>query len=415
MPRRTLASACLAVAATLVGLLPGVVGPAAASSCSAWTSENVPPATIRVFRHAAGTIDTVSFKPYVKNVLSREWIGSWTAQSLQSGALIVRNYAWYQVLHWRGGVDASGACFDIRDDTWDQVYDPSQPTWSTAASAVDATWGGLVYRDGHIFPTYYNAGAVNEACGANANGWKAYQWGTQACGLSGMSPGQIVAKYYYPGVTVTGLGTPNPTPSPSPTPVPTPSPRPTPTPTPRPTPTPTPRPTATPTAKPSASLTATPSPTPTPHATPALTPTPRPTATPTRQPSPSPTALPTPPANQQLPGGGQSNLTNSSAPPPPPSADPTPVVASRNASPPEGPLETGGRIATGADLDVLLSVLNASAADAAPLGTAAANPSAPDPRLLLFRERFGAAVEAFVSTVAFELGAGRAMAELPRP
>ena len=413
MPRRTFASACLAVAATLVGLLPGVVGPAAASSCSAWTSETAPPATIRVFRHATGTIDTVSFRPYVKNVLSREWIGSWTAQSLQAGALIVRNYAWYQVLHWRGGVNAAGACFDIRDDTADQVYDPSQPTWSTSASAVDATWAGLVYQDGHIFPTYYNAGAVNEACGANANGWKAYQWGTQACGLSGMSPGQIVAKYYYPGLTVTGLGTPTPTPNPTPSPSPTPGP----TPTLRPTPTPTPRPTATPTARPSATATPRPSPTPTPHATPVPTPTPRPTATPTPQPSPSPTALPTPPTNQQLPGGGQSNLTNSSAPPPPPSANPTAVVASRNVTPPEGPIETGGRIATGADLGVLLAVLDASAPDAIALGTSAtaANSSAPDPRLLLFRERFGDAVEAFVSAVAFELGAGRAIAELPRP
>src|SRR5437879_12490932 len=95
MPRRTLASACLAVAATLVGLLPGLVGPAAASSCSAWTSETVPPPTIRVFRRASGTIDTVSFRPYTKNVLSRAWIGSWTAQSLQSGARLVLNHAWY--------------------------------------------------------------------------------------------------------------------------------------------------------------------------------------------------------------------------------------------------------------------------------------------------------------------------------
>ncbi len=185
MPRRTLAAACLAVSGLLVSLLPGLVGPVAGSSCSAWTSETLPPPTIRVFRHASGTVNTVSFKPYTKNVLSREWIGSWTTESLRSGALLARNYAWYQVLHWRGGVDASGACFDIRDDTWDQVYDPSLPTWSTAAAAVDATWSALVHRDGHIFPTYYNAGGVNEACGANANGWKAYQWETQACGLAG--------------------------------------------------------------------------------------------------------------------------------------------------------------------------------------------------------------------------------------
>src|SRR5207302_8181011 len=115
MPRRTLASACLAVAVTLVGLLPGLVGPAAASSCSSWTSESAPPPTIRVYRHATGTIDTVSFRPYVKNVLSREWIGSWTAQSLQSGALIVRYYAWYPVLHWPRGGDASRRCVDICD------------------------------------------------------------------------------------------------------------------------------------------------------------------------------------------------------------------------------------------------------------------------------------------------------------
>ena len=415
MPRRTLASACLAVAATLVGLLPAVVGPVAASSCSAWTSESVPPPTIRVFRHATGTIDTVSFKPYVKNVLSREWIGSWAAQSLQSGALIVRNYAWYQVLHWRGGVTASGACFDIRDDTADQVYDPSQATWSTASTAVDATWAGLVYQNGHIFPTYYNAGAVNEACGANANGWKAYQWGTQACGLAGMNAGQIVLKYYYPSVTVTGLGTPTPTPSPMPTAGPTPTPLPTPTPTPHPPPTPTPHPTPTPTPKPSASVSATPTPTATPH----VTPTPKATATPTptRQPTPTPTPapLPTPPANQQLPGGGQSNLTNSSAPPPPPPPNPTPMVATRKAASPAGPLETGGRIATGSDLDVLLAVLDASAAAEPPLATSAAGGSSPDPRLLLFRARFADAFEAFVNAVALELGGIKATADLPRP
>jgi len=392
MPRRTLVSACLAVTATVVALLPGLVGPVAASSCSAWTSETVPPPTIRVFRHASGTVDTVSFKPYTKNVLSREWIGSWTAPSLQSGALIVRNYAWYQVLHWRGGVNASGACFDIRDDTWDQVYDPSQPTWSTAAAAVEATWSALVYRDGHIFPTYYNAGAVNEACGANANGWKAYQWGTQACGLRGLTASQIVLTYYYPGVTVTGLGTSSQSPIPSATPSPTP--HPTATPTPRPTPAPTPHATASPTAKPTASGSATPSATPTP------TPTLRPTPTPRPTPSPTPSPLPAPPANQQLPGGGQSNLANASAPPPPPAPHPTPVVASRNAKPPAGPLEASGQIATGTDLDVLLATLGSSPVD---------------PRLVLFRERFPEAIEAFVGAIALEVSGRGSLAALPRP
>jgi len=404
MPRRAVVSACLAVSSLIVGLLPGFAGPVAGSSCSAWTSETLPPPTIRVFRHATGTIDIVSFKPYTKNVLSREWIGSWTTESLRAGALIVRNYAWYQVLHWRGGVDASGACFDIRDDTWDQVYDPSQPTWTTAAAAVDATWGGLVHQNGHIFPTYYNAGGVGEACGANANGWKAYQWGTQACGLAGLTATQIVLVYYYSGVTVTGLGGPSPSPSPSPTP----TPASTPTPTPKATPTPTPHPTASPTAKPSGTPTATPTGTPTPAPTPR--PTPRPTPAPTATPSATP--LPTPPPTQQLPGGGQASVSGASTPPAPPPQQPKPTVATKGVAPVSGPMDVTGHIATGTDLDTLLAALAGPEAQAASADAAAPRV---DARLLLFRERFPQAMQAFLDAVALELGGPGALAAVTRP
>ena len=54
---------------------------------------------IRVYRQATGAVDTVDFRTYLKNVLSREWIGWWTTESLRSGALAVQAYAWYQVLH----------------------------------------------------------------------------------------------------------------------------------------------------------------------------------------------------------------------------------------------------------------------------------------------------------------------------
>ncbi len=349
MARRILATAVLAVATLLGGLVPGALPRVAASSCTGWTSESSPPPTIRVYRHVSGNVDTVDFKTYAKNVLSREWIGSWTTESLRSGALAVRNYAWYQVLHWRGGVNADGQCFDLRDDTWDQVYDPSQRTWSTAAAAVDDTWSWRVYKSGHIFPTYYNAGDIGEACGANANGWKAYQWGTQACGLNGLSASEIILTYYYPGVTVTGApgasSTPTPTPTPAPTATPTATASPTPTPTPTPAPTATPTATASPTASPSPSPGATPvtsptgtpspSPSPTVTATPTFVPTPTPTARPTARPTPvvtpaptpKPVSLATPPADQQLPGGGQMTVSNTSAPPPAPPDDPTPVVA----------------------------------------------------------------------------------------
>ena len=314
MSRRPLVAALLAVLTSVLVAAPGVAPRAAAASCSNWTSQVDPPPTIRVYRHATGAVETVDFGNYTRNVLSREWIGSWTAESLRSGAVAVKSYAWYQVLHWRGGMNAANQCFDLRDDTVDQVYDPSKPTWNTASAAVDATWATRVLKSGAIFPTYYNAGDAGEACGANANGWRMYQWGTQACGLDGKTAAQILLTYYYPNVTVTDApgsdGTPSP--SPSATPVPTPTPTPVPTATPAATPTPVP-------SGPPASATPVPSPVPT------AAPTPIPTA--------APTPLPTPPPVQELPGGGQSGIEGAAAPPPPPPSDPEPVVAS--------PLATG--------------------------------------------------------------------------
>ena len=194
--------ATVLAAIALAALLAPVATPppiSAAGECGTYRSETVPPSTIRVYRTASGAVDTVDFRTYLKNVLSREWISSWTTESLRSGALAVKNYAWYQVIHWRGYQNAGGTCFDVFDSTRDQHYDPSRPTYAAMAAAVDATWGTLAHKGGRIFPTYYNAGQPNEACGAGANGWQMFQWGTQACGLAGKSAAQIMA-IYYPGV-----------------------------------------------------------------------------------------------------------------------------------------------------------------------------------------------------------------------
>lgn len=269
----------------------------AAGECGTYRSETVPPPTIRVYRTATGAVDTIDFRTYVKNVLSREWISSWTTESLRSGALAVKNYAWYQVIHWRGYTTAGGQCFDVFDSTRDQHYDPSKPTYASMAAAVDATWATLAHKSGRIFATYYNAGQAYEACGANANGWQMFQWGTQACGLDGRSAAQILG-IYYPGVTVSAA------PAPS---VPAPTPAPTPPPTPQPTPAPTPVP-----AQPPPPGSAAPAPT--------VAPAPAPTPPPA---TPAPTPAPVPAAPVPQPGGGQSGL---SAPPPPPPPDPEPII-----------------------------------------------------------------------------------------
>jgi outer membrane biosynthesis protein TonB len=323
----------------------------AAASCGAYRSETAPPPTIRVFRTASGAVDTVDFRTYVKNVLSREWISSWTTESLRSGALAVKNYAWYQVLHWRGYVNASGQCFDVFDSTRDQHYDPSRPTYAAMAAAVDATWGTLAHKGGQIFATYYNAGQPYEACGARANGWQMFQWGTQACGLAGKSAAQIMA-IYYPGVTVSAAP---PASTPPPTPKPTPPPTPKPTPTPQPSVAPTPPPSAGPTT-----------PAPTQAATPRPTPAPTPIPTP-------PPASPPPPTAQ--PGGGQIGL---SAPPPPPPPDPEPIVVAPAGEVTDMETTTAARVAAEspdrADLREMLAGILAGEAPAEYAGAAHREP-----------------------------------------
>jgi Stage II sporulation protein len=358
VPRRALVAAGLAVLIAFAGALPTWVAPAAAASCSGWTSQSEPPPTIRVFRHATGAVETVDFRAYSKNVLSREWIGSWTTESLRSGALAVKHYAWYQVLHWRGGVNTDGACFDVRDDTYDQVYDPSKGTWAGAVAAVDATWATRVLKNGSIFPTYYNAGSAYEACGANATGWKLWQWGSQACGLAGKTAAEIVLIYYYPGVTVIEA------PAASSPPVPTASP----SSTPAPTATPVPTPTLTPV--PASSM-----------------PSPAPTATATPTPTPSPTPAPTPaPPAQELPGGGQAGLQGAVAPPPPPSSQPAPVVVEAGDDDPTAPSTVGDGSAT--EIAGFLTEVDGS-----------------DPRLAGFRSQWGPAAGRLLTVLARRLAA----------
>jgi Stage II sporulation protein len=281
-------AACALAAILLAAILVPTVGlprASAGGACGTYASETQPPPTIRVFRTATGAVDVVDFATYVKNVLSREWISSWTTESLRSGALAVKHYAWYQVIHWRGYTTPAGECFDLFDSTRDQHYDPSRPTYPSMAAAVDATWGTVALKGGRIFATYYNAGAPHEPCGAHVNGWQMFQWGTQACGLAGLSAAQIMG-VYYPGVVVSSAPPPvaPPPATPAPTPIPT--------------------PTAAPTTAPIPSAPASPAP----------------TAAPT--PSPMPSAAPEP---VLLPGGGQVGLV---APPPPPPADPEPIIVS---------------------------------------------------------------------------------------
>ena len=188
----------------------GIPGPAparAASTCTGWTSDSVPPTTIRVLRTvgpAAGTVQVVPFHDYVTVVMAAEWGPSDPAEALKAGAVTVKQYGWYRAMYWRGGTAADGSCYDVVDSPIDQVYWPEAKTPSASeVSAVDATWGISVLKSGSLFATHYTAGS-SVACGANVDGWHLYQISAMHCAEGGMVAATILQTYYDPGAQVVG-------------------------------------------------------------------------------------------------------------------------------------------------------------------------------------------------------------------
>lgn len=179
----------------------------AAATCTGWTSDSVPPTTIRVLRTAgpaSGFVQEVPFHDYVNVVMAAEWGSGNPAEVLKAGAVAVKEYAWYHAMFWRGGSAADGSCYDVVDSSMDQVYAPeTRVPAASLTAAVDATWGISIRKSTGLFATHYDAGA-NVACGANADGWHLYQVSATHCAQDGMTAAVILDTYYGPGLEIVG-------------------------------------------------------------------------------------------------------------------------------------------------------------------------------------------------------------------
>ena len=199
-------------------------------SCSGYSSNTVPPDTIRVLVHnpaanpngAIVGVQTVGFETYVENVLPNEWYPAWNAEALKAGAEAAKMYAWYWVIHWRGGTYTDPTtnqtqCYDVDDTTNYQVYKANTAVASTNA-AVQATWYTEPVENGQVFEASYcsnmncgyytptNPNAPNgsqDLCGTdpsgnpNTNGYEMSQYGSEACAQNGLNYQQILGVYYY--------------------------------------------------------------------------------------------------------------------------------------------------------------------------------------------------------------------------
>ena len=195
-----IAPAMLALVASVLLLPVAVVQPAlvqsvaAKESCTDWDSRTEPPPTIKVYRVTEGFVEKVDFKHYVMNVVSREWNVK-QRELRKAGALAVKQYAWYHVLHYRGGT-YEGQCFDVRDTTADQLFanKPAEQIPARVKRAVNATWTWRLYR-GDKFPmTGYRRGK-DLACAEDA-GYRLYVRSARKCAKQGWSAERILEKYY---------------------------------------------------------------------------------------------------------------------------------------------------------------------------------------------------------------------------
>ncbi|MFC3993796.1 SpoIID/LytB domain-containing protein, partial [Actinoplanes siamensis] len=174
-----------------------LLGTGGPTGCSTDGTNSTPPSTILVYRVGLGRVDRVDFKTYVKNVLPNEWVTSWPDASLKAGAVAVRSYAWYWALHSTRKT-SGGQCYDVRDDTADQVYRPSTAQTSTS-SAVDSTWSTRMTRNGNILQAHYCS--TTTACGAWVAGDWMSQYGSRDLANAG-STYQTILRHYYDDVAL---------------------------------------------------------------------------------------------------------------------------------------------------------------------------------------------------------------------
>ncbi len=195
-----IAPAMLAVLIGLTTLAFGSVATAAAAvpdkpdHCTNWTSKTQPPETIWVYRVNEGFVEKVDFKAYVIRVVSREWNVKQDALR-NAGAHAVKQYAWYHVLHYRGGM-FEGQCFDVRDSTQDQLYaaKPLEQIPDRVKTSVNNIWSWRLLRDGKFIMTGYRRGKDNP-CAADA-GWKLFAISGGNCARKGWSTARILRVYY---------------------------------------------------------------------------------------------------------------------------------------------------------------------------------------------------------------------------
>lgn len=138
-------------------------------------------------------VKTVQFDEYVINSLPNEWMPSWNKESLQSGAMAVKMFAWYKILH---PMKLDGWEYDLDNTTNFQVFREGNRFGMTD----DAHWAirNLAYTmpDGTIVELNYRAGYQQNPNWQYRNANMMAQWGSQYWAEQGYNMLRILQWYY---------------------------------------------------------------------------------------------------------------------------------------------------------------------------------------------------------------------------
>jgi hypothetical protein len=200
--RRFAMGGMVALLALTGTLFTATAAPVAASggSCTGWTSRVTPPKTIRVLLVRSGVVRTVPFHTYVARVMaSGEWPTYLPHGTLVAGGFAVKQYAWYHALkghHRSGYVNRAGRCYDVRNDTNDQLYSQGAHPTKKQLRALDQLWQISLRRNGRFILTGYRAANTSNRCAADIDGWHLFERSASHCSRIGMSGLDILRHYY---------------------------------------------------------------------------------------------------------------------------------------------------------------------------------------------------------------------------
>jgi len=138
-------------------------------------------------------VKTVPFENYVYDSLPNEWVPAWEQESLQAGAMAVKMFAWYHVLH---PTTLDGWEFDLDNTTNFQTYREGN-RFATANEAYRRT-RNLAYTqpDGTIVELNYRSGYEGGPNWEYRNANMMSQWGSQYWATQGYNMLQILQWFY---------------------------------------------------------------------------------------------------------------------------------------------------------------------------------------------------------------------------